>query len=230
MQNIPHSNTTVDTRSAKKGNSTITTTRTTVTITTNQQHFLPVTQGSTMSIKRQLFPVQGGDQNSAAVADNPDQGLFSGTAAPVKSCSGIIFSSSVTVTSTQCTTVITPTNSKTHSTATTTSQGAVSSISVTSHFGKRLSTSSAIASKAMTKGTSINQTAEKVGKGSKNSTGKNVLAKSSVTAVKQVSTLKTMNTMSQHSGSAPKKKSLYSSAVAGSQSQVVCLCVFKLQY
>lgn len=227
IQTVPHSNTTVDTRSAKKGNATITTTRTTVTVTTNQQHFLPVTQGLTMSTKRQLFPVQGSDQNSAAVADNPDQGLFSGIVAPVKSCSGIIFSSSVTVTSTQSTTIITPSSSKSHTTTTTASQGIISSTSVTTHFGKRPPATSVITSKATTKSNPVNQAADKVGKSSKNSTGKNVSTKSSsVSAVKQASTSKAANAVSQHSGSAPKKKSLYSSAVAGSQSQPVCRYVF----
>ena len=227
IQTVPHTNTTVDTRSAKKGNATITTTRSTVTVTTNQQHFLPVTQGVSMPTKRQLFPVQGGDQHSAAVADNPDQGLFSGTAAPVKSCSGIIFSSSVTVTSTQCTTVITPATCKGHNCVTTSSQGIVSSTSATSHFGKRPAVSSIIASKATTRGTPVNQVVDKVGKSSKNSIGKNVTTKSSVSAVKQASTLKATNAVtSQHSGSAPKKKSLYSSAVVGSQSQVmVCIII-----
>ena len=224
IQTIPHTNTTIDTRSAKKGNVTITTTRTTMTVTTNQQHFLPVTQGPTMSTKRQLFPVQGGDHHSAAVADNPDQGLFFGTAAPVKSCSGIIFSSSVTVTNTQCTTIITPTSCKAHNSTTTVNQGIISSTSAGGYFGKRPAASSVIASKATTKGTPVNQAADKVGKSGKNSTGKNATTKSSVSAIKQASTLKTTSAVtSQHSGSAPKKKSLYSSAVSGSQSQVVCL-------
>ena len=222
---IPHANTTIDTRSAKKGNATITTTRATVTVTTSQQHFLPVSQGSTISTKRQLFPVQSSDQSSAAVADIPDQVLFSGTAAPVKSCSGIIFSSSVTVTSTQCTTVITPATSKSHTTTTTASHGVVSSTSATGHFGKRPVASSVIAIKATTKSNPVNQAADKAGKNNKNSAGKNLTTKSnSVSAVKQASTLKVASAVtSQHSGSAPKKKSLYSSAVAGSQSQGVCV-------
>ena len=225
IQSIPHANTSIDTRSAKKGNATITTTRTTVTVTTNQQHFLPVSQGSTISTKRQLFPVQGSDQNSAAVADNPDQVLFSGTAAPVKSCSGIIFSSSVTVTSTQCTTVITPAISKSHSTTATASHGVVCSTSTTSHFGKRPPVSSVVTAKATTKSNPVNQVADKAGKNSKTLSGKNVATRSnSLPAVKQAGILKATSAVtSQHSGSAPKKKSLYSSAVAGSQSQGVCV-------
>ena len=226
IQNIPHANTTVDTRSAKKGNATITTTRTTVTVTTNQQHFLPVSQGLTMSTKRQLFPVQGGDQNAAPVADNSDQGLFSGIAAPVKSCSGIILSSSVTVTNTQCTTVITPANCKAHTTTATTSHGVVCSTSAaTSHFGKRPPVSSVVTPKSTTKSNPVSQAADRAGKTGKNLAGKNVTAKgSSVSAIKQASTLKGTNAVaSQHSGSGPKKKSLYSSAVAGSQPQMVCI-------
>ena len=227
IQNFPHANTTVDTRSAKKGNATITTTRTTVTVTTNQQHFLPVSQGPTMSTKRQLFPVQGGDQNSAPVADNSDQGFFSGIAAPVKSCSGIIFSSSVTVTNTQCTTVITPANCRAHTTTATTSHGIVCSTSAaTSHFGKRPPASSVVTPKSINKSNLVSQAADKAGKISKNLAGKNVTTKSSsVSSIKHASsTLKGTNAVTSHqSGSAPKKKSLYSSAVAGSQSQMVCI-------
>ena len=215
----PLANTSVDTRSVRKGNATVTTTRSTATVTTNQQQFVPAS--SVTSTKRQLFPVQGSDQNSGAAADCFEQVPFTATAAPVKSCSGIVFSSSVTVTTTQSTTTIAPITSI----ATSKPRFYTNTQSVPITSVLRKSYPIPITKKF------VNQVPEK-GKGLKNSTNtveKNVTMTSSAPLVKQPTTSKANNTITQHSGSAPKKKSLYSSAVVGSQTHVsylYCVLVF----
>jgi len=206
----PLANTSVDTRSVKKGNATITTTRTTVTVTTNQQQFVPAS--SVMSTKRQLFPVQGSDQSSSAAADCFEQVPFTATAAPVKSCSGIVFSSSVTVTTTQSTTTVAPITSI----ATSKPRFYTSTQSIPTTSVLRKSYPIPVTKKF------VSQVPEK-GKGLKNSTNtveKNITTTSSAPVVKHPTTSKANSTIAQHSGSAPKKKSLYSSAVVGSQTHV----------
>jgi len=206
----PLANTSVDTRSVRKGNATITTTRTTVTVTTNQQQFVPAS--SVTSTKRQLFPVQGSDQSSGAAADCFEQVPFTAMAAPVKSCSGIVFSSSVTVTTTQSTTTITPITSI----ATSKPRFYASTQSVPTTSILRKSYPIPVTKKF------VNPVPEK-GKGLKTSTNaveKNITTTSIAPVLKHPTTSKANNIITQHSGSAPKKKSLYSSAVVGSQAHV----------
>lgn len=206
----PLANSSVDTRSVRKGNANITTTRTTVTVTTNQQQFVPAS--SMTSTKRQLFPVQGSDQSSGAAADCFEQVPFTATAAPVKSCSGIVFSSSVTVTTTQSTTTITPITS----TAASKPRFYMTAQSVPTTTAIRKPYPIPVTKKL------VSQAPEK-GKGLKNSTNtieKSVATTSSAPVLKQTTTTKPISTITQHSGSAPKKKSLYSSAVVGSQTHV----------